>query len=176
MVQLLTTRASGELSSSIDSVNTRSIQRAVSSRRCLALATCHWQRVWFGYASSARIGARGQVQRPRGGWGMCALRCAPAALRSRCALRCDAKRLRQLRPITHLLPPHHHQTTQTPTTTAIRPMGASAGRRLAVRVSAAKQLKDRTTVKGGAPAPADSSGERVCFFFRVGRCDDEIDE
>jgi hypothetical protein len=46
----------------------------------------------------------------------------------------------------------------------VRPVAASAGRRVTVRVSAAKQLNNgRTTVKSGAPPAAGSSGacERV---------------
>ncbi|GBG00019.1 hypothetical protein Rsub_12749 [Raphidocelis subcapitata] len=44
----------------------------------------------------------------------------------------------------------------------VRPAGAAAGRRLAVRVSAAKQLKnDRTTVKSGAKPAADGSSDDI---------------
>lgn len=52
---------------------------------------------------------------------------------------------------------------------AFRPLGkAAAGRRLAVRVAASKQLKDRTTVKSGQAAPADAGEERVLLSAFAG--------
>lgn len=60
--------------------------------------------------------------------------------------------------------PHPAQPPHAPaakTRAASRPAGVPAGRRLAVRVRAAKKLDDgRTTVKKGAAPAADDAGER----------------